>query len=412
MRIARLIEPLILVPLFLSAFALPSQANDWPGWLGPNRNSISHETGWLKEWPKQGLKQLWQAKVGLGFSTVSVKDGRLFTMGHGDGSDTVYCLNSESGEEIWKHSYPCSLHEDSRGVPGTGATPTADGDCVYTLSRDGHLFCLDAASGDVRWFRNPHKELETKMSMFGFTGSPLVTDRFAIVDVGAAVALDKKTGEIAWSTGDFGGTYASPQSFKYEGQELVTVFNSTGLIVLKANSGEEFCRKPWPTPQFDTNSATPVVSGNKIFISSGYDRGCALLEISGATEPAILWEDEKARTYYNTWVLWEGHFYGFVEEELVCIEFETGKRRWAEKSVGKGCAIVVDGMLVILSEKGELVLAEADPQKYGEVSRSHNIGGRCWSLPVLADGRLYLRNSKGLLVCLDVRAGEKKEAGK
>jgi len=389
--------------LTTSCFCHASRADDWPQWLGPHRNSISTETGWLKRWPKSGLRQIWREKLGLGFSDVSVKDGRLFTMGHEDGQDTVFCLNPESGEEIWKYSYPCGLHEDNRGVPGTASTPTVHEDSVYTLSRDGDLFCFEAATGQVRWQVNPHRDLSTKMSMFGFIGSPVVAGNLVVVDVGAAVAVDKSTGKTVWNTEDFGGTYASPQAFSIGDRNLVSVFNATGLILLDAQTGEEFCRKSWPTPQFDTNTATPVIAGNRIFISSGYDRGYALLEVTGSEEPKILWQDEAARTFSNTWVLWQGNFYGFIDEELVCCDFETGAIRWRKKWVGRGCTLVADGMLLVLSEKGELVLAEASPEGYTEVSRSQNIGGRCWTLPVLANGRLYLRNSDGLLVCLDLK---------
>ena len=212
-----------LIPwLILSACC--AQAADWPQWRGPNRDGISTETDWTSQWGADGPKQLFKLNVGIGCSAVAVSKGRLYTMGNANNSDTVLCLDAATGKPIWKQSYACPL-DPHMFEGGPGATPTVDGDRVYTLSRAGHLHCLDAASGKVVWMKHLVKDLGGKVPTWGYAGSPLVLEKRVIVDVGApgaaTVALDKTSGEVAWKSGDEGAGYGAPLAFEQgTGSEL------------------------------------------------------------------------------------------------------------------------------------------------------------------------------------------------
>jgi len=384
--------------LFLSSAC----ADDWPQWLGPERNGTSTETGWNQNWKKEGLETLWTFEAGIGFTPPSIASGLLVTLGYDSGNDVVYCLKPESGEEVWSYSYPCGVH-DYQHEGGPAAAPAIDGDRVYTYSRDGELFCFEIGTGRIVWRERLHDRIKAEEGLFGYIGSPVVAGDLVIVDAGAAAALDKKTGELVWNSENFRTTCASPQLATLGGADVVSLFNATGLVLFEVGTGKEFSRKSWITPKFDTNTATPVFVDSKVFITSGYDRGYALLEIEGRKEPGVLWKDEDARTYHNNFIPKEDHLYGFIEKDFVCLSVESGKILWRENLPVKGCQILVDGKFLIYSEKGELILAKADPKGYEELGRTHNLGGTCWTPPVLANGRIYLRNSKGKIVCLDAR---------
>ncbi len=379
-----------------------ADAYDWPQWLGPERNGISPEKGWLTDWPKEGLPVLWRASVGTGFSPISIKDGRAYTMGFQEGMDTVYCFNAETGETLWKYSYPSKIHDyNHEGGPATA--PLLDATAVYTFSREADLICLNALNGQVIWSRNLVKEYEAKIPLIGFSASPLLFKDRVVVDAGIAFAFNKKDGRLIWRTEKYIESYSSPQLFDLDTLPHLAFFNGTGLVVLEAFTGKEVWCLPWRTPKFDTNTSTPIISEGKVFFSSGYDRGCALARIGEPSESAVIWQDKRVRSSYNTCILTQGHLFGFNEVDLTCWDFETGEVKWTEDFNDDGCQILADGKLIIQTAKGDLVLVEANTSVYKEISRVKVLEGRCWTLPVLCNRKIYCRNSKGDVVCLDVR---------
>lgn len=375
-----------------------SNALDWHQWRGPNRDGISTEKGWLSVWPEGGPKVLWKTSVGTGYSTVSVSGGRVYTMGNSEKTDTVYCLDAKTGAEVWKHSYPCVA--EGGGHPGTAATPTVDGKVVYTLSRDGDLFCLDADTGKVIWSKVLQKDFNAKAPGWGFACSPLVLDNWLILDVGPTLALDKATGELVWKSKEYTPSYSSPFLFKFNGLRRLAVFPATGLVVLDAENGKELGMLPWKGGP-DVNAVTPIVFSDKIFISSGYDTGCVLAQFSG-DKLTTVWQNKNMRNHFNNCVLWEGHLYGFDETTLKCLDFQTGEEKWSQRGLGKGSLMLADGKLIVMGDKGDLVIAEASPESFKEISRAKVLSGLCWTVPVLSGGKLYCRNEEGALVCLDV----------
>lgn len=380
-------------------------ATDWPRWRGPDNNGISTETGWTTDWPKEGPKILWKASVGVGFSSVSVAEGRVFTMGHKDKQDIVWCFAADSGKELWTHKYACSPGD----YPGPRVTPTVDGDSVYTLSREGHLFCLGAGDGKVRWSKHASKDFGARQTNYnwGFACSPLVLGEKLILDLGKALALNKKTGELIWSSlSDFAG-FSSPTTIQIGGATYINCFTAFGLVLVNAADGNELARTEWKT-DYDVNAASPIASGDKIFISSGYGRGCGLFQVSGNSLKNI-YESRKMRNHCNSCVLYKGHIYGLDGQMgspgyLRCLDFETGDEKWAEKRMKPGGLMLADGKIIAMLDGGELLVAEAAPGGYKELARAKVLKGQCWTSPVLSGGRIYCRsNAEGELVSLDVR---------
>ena len=405
-----------LPALALAGLVLPAGAawaEDWPQWRGPNRDGISQEKGWSATWPAEGPNAVWRADVGIGYGTVSISQGRLYAMGNTDDTDTVYCLDANTGSVVWKHSYPCPA-KDPNGYPGPRCTPTTDGGRVYALSRQGELFCLDAASGKVNWSKDYRKDFSAKVPTWGYSTSPLVEGNLLIVETSGAgasvVALDKETGKVAWQAGDDATAYSSPVAFSQKGERWLAVFTAPALVVRRVKDGTEVARYAWKT-SWDVNAATPIVADGKVFISSGYNKGCALLEL-GDGELKAAWENKLMRNHANSCVLWKGHLYGFDESELKCVDIASGEVKWGEKKYSKGSLMLADGKLILYSNRAKLGLAEATPEGYKELAYAAVIQQKeyprgtskdSWGAPVLANGKIYCRSLDDL-VCLDVKA--------
>lgn len=398
---------LIVITFLTLAFTLSissiaedkKSATDWYQWRGSNRDGISNEKGWTYAWSQEGPKKLWEASLGKGFSSVSVSKGKIYAMGNENKTDTVYCFDANNGSRIWKYSYHCPA--EGGGHPGPGSTPTVDGNCVYTLSREGDFFCFDANTGNVIWYKDVKKEFSAKPPSWQFTSSPLVYGNIVIVDVGITVALDKISGKLAWKTQDYEGGYSSPYAFKRGNTNIIAVYNGFGLVLLDPKTGQELGKQKF---QIDNrvNVATPIVSDNKAFVSSGYGKGCALIDVS-TNNLSIIWENKNMKNHFNSCVLFNGYLYGFDESELKCLDFQTGNVKWSQKGLGKSSLMIADGKMIILTEKGELVIAEANSDSYKELARAKVLGGLCWTVPVLSGGKIYCRNHEGNLICLEVK---------
>ncbi len=391
--------------LLALALATPALASDWPHWRGPARTGISSEKGWQSELPAAGPKVLWKANVGMGFSSVTVANGRAYTQGNKDDQDTVYCFDAATGKEVWKFSYAHPL-DPKYYEGGTSATPTVDGDRVYTVSKRGHVHCFDAATGAVKWKKQLAEEVGDKMHTWGYAGSVLVDGPRAVVNIGTyGTALDKNTGAVLWKTGTGGSGYSSLLPVEQDGQKLYLVFALKELAAIKPDSGAKVWSQKWET-EYDVNAADPVLVGpNRVFIASGYERGCALVEIKGG-QPSIVWENKNIRSQMNAAVYHEGHLYGIDgnagKAQLRCVEAATGKVVWTFKDPNHGALTLADGKLIVIGEKGELFIGKASPEPFKPSARAQVGGGKFWTVPVLANGRLYIRSAKGDVTCLDL----------
>lgn len=379
-----------------------AHAVDWPHWRGPNYNGISDETGWNAKWPGGGPKVLWTADIGIGFSAVVVSDGKAYTMGNADDKDTVFCFNAETGKKVWTYSYPEKL-DPKYYEGGTLASPTVADGKLYTISKYGKAFCLDAGSGKVIWKTDLLKNMGFKRTTWGFSGSPFISGDLVIFNVGSkGVALDKTNGKLVWENGKGAGGYATLVPYKLGGRKCLALFGSQGLVGLDAAKGEELWNFEWKT-KYDVNAADPIIVGDRIFISSGYGTGCALLKIS-ADRATQVWRNTNMGNKMNGCVHWQGHIYGVSENgNLKCLDIKTGDEVWSQGGFGSGSLSMAGGKLLVLGDKGTLVVAPADPGGYEPISSAKILSGRCWTVPVLANGRLYTHESKGHMVCLDLK---------
>jgi hypothetical protein len=389
---------LIVLVLLVAAAA---RAEDWPNWRGPRHDGISTETGWRTNWPADGPKVLWRAEVGVGFSSFAVADGRAFTMGNAGGKDTVWCFDAETGEVLWSHSYPCPLMSKYY-EGGTHSTPTVHGGKVYTFSKTGQVLCLAAADGKVLWARDLRENLGLKVPTWGFASSVRIVDDLAVVNAGSAgVAMNKDDGRIVWKSGETPSGYATPVVFDAGGKQGLLIFAEKSLTAVEAKTGNPLWSHRWQT-RHDVNAADPIVINGRVFISSGYNRGCALLGV-GRGGAKTVWENRNMRNHFNSCVLLDGYLYGFDESQLRCLDAETGKVAWTERGYGKGSLMAADGKLIVLAERGKLAVGEASPKGFRPTAEAKVLGGKCWSTPVLANGRIHARNAAGDVVCVDVR---------
>lgn len=392
--------------LLLGICASNARAADWPQWRGPRHNGVSAETGWLDAWPGGEPKIAWKAKVGLGFSSFVVAQGRVFTLGHDDEKDTVWAFDAVAGKELWKHSYPAELG-DKYFEGGTTGTPTVAGDRVFTLSRWGDVFCFEAATGKIVWSKNVQSETGAPIPDWGFAGAPLVHENLLVLNVGdAGLALDKNNGKIIWQSAKKNAGYSTSLPVQRDGKWLGLLGNANAYVAINLVDGKELWRTRWGT-QYGVNASDPILDGDRMFLSTGYGKGGALFKL-GASEPEELWKTKKLRTQMNAAVLYQGHLYGVDGDtteraSLKCLDFATGEGKWAQQGFGSGGVIIVDGKLIALSGMGELMIAPALPAGFKPTARGQVLGGKCWTAPVLANGLIYCRNSRGDVAVVDVR---------
>jgi outer membrane protein assembly factor BamB len=385
-----------------TAPAVEIDGRDWPHYRGPARTGISEETGFRKTLPDKP-QIVWEAEVNIGFGGVAVAEGQAIVIGNSEDSDTVFCFDAATGKQHWTHSYPCkivaNLYEG-----GPNSTPTISGGRVYTLGKEGQLFCLDAKSGEVVW----EARVADEHPQFGYASSPVIVGERLFLNIGAnGMAVNVADGKILWSSGGSKGSgYASVVPFTWREKAALAVFADNGLACVDPESGEQAWHFPWKT-KYDVHAADPIpIGSDRIFFSSGYDRGCALLDISGA-QPKKLWEHAEMRNQFSPSILWKGHLIGIDgnngKGRLACLNAESGAVVWSAPEVGFGSLILADNTLIILNERGYLHLAEASTEAYKELAKTRLGRGRWWAAPTLSQGLLYARSARGDLVCVDLR---------
>jgi outer membrane protein assembly factor BamB len=387
------------------ALACVTSASDWPHWRGPDRNGKSTESNWDASLGGGSPKVLWSAEVGIGFSSFVTADGRVFTTGNTDDEDTLFCFEASSGKVLWKHSYPADLGAKFF-EGGTTATPTLSGGQVFQLSRWGDVFCLDAESGKVVWSTDVQESTDARVPDWGFSGAPLVWGDRLILNVGqSGAALDKTNGKILWKSDSKTAGYSTPLPYTFDGKDAVLLGSSRAYLAVEVGSGDLLWEFPWRT-SYGVNAADPIVEGELVYISAGYNKGAALLK-PVHSEPEVVWQNREMRNQMNPPVLVDGHLYGVDGNDgkavFKCLEFSTGKTLWEDAEIGSGSVLLAGGKLVILSESGELVVANPSPSKFDVISRAKILSGRCWTVPVLSNGLLFARNAEGKLVCVDLR---------
>lgn len=401
----------VLVAAF-GMVAVCLHAADWPRHRGPDHNGISAETDWGISWPGGQPKRLWKASVGIGFSSVAAAGGRVFTVGSDGlkkgGKDVVYCLDADTGKPVWTFGYSQDL-DPKYYDGGPGATPTVDRGHVYVVGRHGWVHCLSAETGSVVWKRHLASESGLKVPEWGFNSSVHIEGDQAILNAGSyGIALDRLTGKELWVSGKDEAGYGTPVAFTWKGRRLLAMFAAKHVVAVDPKDGAEVWRVAWKT-SYDVNSSDPVISGNRMFVSSGYNKGGAVYDLSGAL-PKQLWFNKELRAHMSGSVIIGNCVYGVdgqgddKDSRLKCLDLETGVVKWVSPQAGTGNLTAAGDRLLWITGGGELVVVEAKPGSYQELGRAQVSGGRHWTAPTIANGRLYVRNAKGDLVCVDLKA--------
>jgi len=380
-------------------------SNEWPQFRGPNANGISPETGINKDWKAKPPKELWRIQLGDdGYAGPSVAAGKLFIIDHEANQDIVRAVDIKTGKDVWSFKYP-DAGKSNYGF--SRSTPVYDSGKLYTLSRTGNLHCLDAEKGAKVWARNIKTDFKGKFGAWEYALSPLVDGKNLIVCPGgpdaAVVALNKDTGADVWKGGgsDQAG-YATPVIATISGKRQYVVFSGEGLIGVDPANGAALWKFPWVTAH-KVNAAAPIVIGDTIFISSGYGVGCALVQVEGNNAKQV-WKNAEIKAHFSSAILHDGMIYGTGDPgELVCLDPKTGASRWHQRGFEKGGIVVADGVIIGMDGAGgDIVMVKLDPAKYEELGRVKPLGGQSWTTPIIADGKLFIRN-KQALVALDLK---------
>ncbi|MSQ94712.1 MAG: hypothetical protein EXR98_09175 [Gemmataceae bacterium] len=383
--------------------------HDWPQWRGPNRDGVSTETGILTEWPTGGPNVLWKQPTGDGYASVVVAEGRAFTIFQDAGSEAVVAWDALTGKEIWRHTYDCAYKNNYGNGPRS--TPSVDGTHIYTVGGTGIMHCLTADTGKVVWSKKLLEEFSAPIPEWGVCFSPLVEGERVFIMPGGPkacglAALDKKTGDVLWKTHDDLASYSSPVGATFHGERQILFLTGSRLVSVTPDTGAQLWSYPWPVQQ-QCNIATPIVMDDYVFISTGYGKGCAVFKIEKSGDdwrPSLVYKNRNMRNHFSSSVRHQDHVYGFDDTNLVCMSLGSGEVTWKERGFDKGSVLLVGDQLIIYGANGVLALAEANTEKYTERSRfQFSAQGRsCWSVPVLSNGLLYVRDQKKV-VCLDVR---------
>ena len=411
MIMKKLIVAAVLCLLVIAFPASRSVADDWPGWRGLHRDGTSKETGLLQRWPRKGPRLKWRARnAGEGYSSFAISEGRLFTMGNRGRNEYVIAYDEQSGKELWAEAIGKAFKQGAGNGPR--GTPTVDGAWLYAEGAGGEVVCLDTKTGDKRWGFNILSTFDGKNIGWGLSESPLVVDEMVIVCPGArdasVVALRKDTGEVLWKSPGERPGYASPILVHHGRGAQVVVFNARAAVGMNLKNG----RRLWSYTKASNGTAnctTPVYHAGRVFVTSDYGTGGGLVRLvpkgRGRVDAEEVYFNKNMKNHHGGVVLVDNSIYGFSSSTLACIDFETGERRWRDRSVGKGSLIYADGHLYCLSENGVVGLVEATPRGYREKSRfSIGKGKRpTWAHPALANGALFLRKD-GEIRCYDVRA--------
>lgn len=387
--------------------ALNAPCEDWPHWRGLAYNGTSPESDFTTNFGPKGPDILWKSFIGKGYSSSVISDGKLFTMGLVDSDEVVFAFDAKSGEEIWKKSWK-STFKPQFYDGGTSGTPTIDGNRLYILAQTGEVFCLDISDGSVVWETNIMKQLQLEVGMWGYTGAPFVWKNSLILNAGEyGLALDKSSGSVLWSSGTAANGYATPVPFKFKGETLLAIFGAKALHAVHPDTGKKVWSYSWET-SYDVNAADPLFFQNDqmVLISSGYGSGATLLDLT-QDKPREVWKNKLLKTQLNAAVHHEGYFYGIDgntsdKATLNCIESKSGELIWSEKNIGTGGLILANGHLLVISERGEFLIAKATPNGFKPTTRKQIYGGKTWTVPTLANGIAYCRNSRGDLVALKI----------
>ena len=389
-----------------------SNIGEWLGPLGNFRNGHSAETNWHQNWFDVEPELLWKHELGLGVAGVTCHKGLVYCVGNASDEEVVQCINSVTGQVVWKYSYPCSI--DKRMFEGGSAsTPVIDKlrGSLYVLSHEGELRSLDLTDGKELWKVSYLEKLKGKRPTWGYSSSPLLCANMLIIVPGGSgsgvAALDPLTGKMKWSFGNDEAAYSSPVQINGEGGGNVMLFNSYGLSIINPQVGELLAKVRWKT-EYDVNATLPLYISGHVFVCSGYGKGGGMFRLN-ENKLDLIYETKDTVCQFQSPIESGGNAYMVIGDnstkaKLACMSLENGSIKWTQPLSGnRGNIITADGKLIVVSERGEVVLCDASEKGFNEYGRFQALGGRCWAPPSFADSKLYIRNNSGRLVCYDLK---------
>jgi outer membrane protein assembly factor BamB len=373
----------------------------WTDFRGPRRDGHYLERPIWTRWPARGLTPIWKQPVGGGYASFVIAGGRAFTIEQRGPQEVVAAYDVATGRELWTNAWDAEFHE-FMGGDGPRATPTWSDGRVYALGALGEFRCLDETTGRVLWRINILEDNGASVLPWGTASSPLVVDDTIVVLPGgpggrSVVAYDRRTGARAWSALDDRAAYSSPMLVTLGGVRQIVVFGASRLMGLTPDRGEVLWEYPWTT-QYDVNAGQPIVIGdNRVFISSGYGAGAAVVELTRNGERFSVrevWRNIRMKNQFTSSVLYDGFVYGLDEAILACVDANTGDLKWKGGRYGYGQVVLASGHLIVLTEDGDLALVRATPERHEEIVRFPALDGKTWNHPALSDGYLLVRNLK------------------
>ena len=387
-------------------------ADDWPDFRGPSRDgsSAEHLTGTL---PPDGPELVWERAVGAGFSNPVVSNGRLILFHRQGGSEVVEALEAESGNPIWKYESPTSYRDDFGFDEGPRASPVIAGGQVYVFGAQGILSCLRFSTGKKIWSLDTHREFGVRKGFFGAAATPLVEGSRLFLNVGGGdgagvVALDRDSGRLLWKATEHEAGYASAVAATIGGKRQILFFTREGFLAVEPADGAILFEKRWRSrSQATVNAATPIVAGERVFLSASYGTGAIALEAQ-ADGFRELWSGEDSlANHYSSAVHHNGVLYGYHGRQeygasLRAVRLVTGDVLWSEESFGSGTITLAGDLLLLMRENGELVTAPASSERFEPLSRAQILPGTVRAYPALADGLFYVRNQR-TLVCVRLK---------
>lgn len=389
-------EPVATAPALGSS---PPDAPYWTDFRGPRRDGHYRERPLLTKWPADGLKPIWKQPVGGGYASFVIAAGRAFTIEQRAQQEVVAAYDVATGRELWTNSWQ-ALFREALGGDGPRATPTWAEGIVYALGGTGELRALDDTAGRVIWRTNILDDNGARNLEWGMAASPLVVDDTLVVlpggpDGRSVVAYDRRTGARAWSALGDQQAYSSPMLVTLAGVRQILVFSATRLMGLSPDRGELLWDYPWRT-DFDINAGQPIVLGdNRVFLSSGYGTGAAVIEVTPAGprfSVREVWRNNRMKNQFTSSVVYEDFVYGLDGSILACVDATTGELRWKGGRYGYGQVLLANGHLIVLAENGDLALVRATPERHEEIVRFPALSGKTWNHPAIAGGYLLIRN--------------------
>ncbi len=388
-----------------TAAALPMVAAnipDVPQFFGPNRDGIITGAKLARDWNTAPPKQLWRQPIGAGWSAFAVVGGRAFTMEQRGESEAVTCYDVLTGKLIWSHANPVHFSQ-WQGGDGPRATPSVDRGFVFAIGATGVLDCLEAATGRCVWSRDVLQENQLTNLEWGVSASPLVFGEIVVVTGGSehgptVLAFLRATGEPLWRGGTDRASYSSPVLATLAGRRVVLSLNAASITALDVVSGETVLNYPWSEERVPKAAQPVVLAGDRVFLSAGYGTGCVMLQIKAGAGNQLtatpLWKNLRMKNQFNSVAARDGFLYGLDDGGLACVSVESGERKWKDGHFGAGQTLLIDDLVLVQTEPGPVVLAEAKPDGFRELGRIPALSSKTWNHPTLAGKYLLVRNDQ------------------